>query len=104
MSTPTQQPGPSPVPSAPRTGATRRTGITVLGGSAAVSALTFVGAPWWVVAIAVVLAIVTPGAVLFVQAVVPEDSEHKRDLWLAGIRHWDRRAQRKGKQTGRNRQ
>lgn len=104
MSTPTQQPGPSPVPPAPRTGATRRTGITVLGGSAAVSALAFVGAPWWVVTIAVVLAIVTPGAILLVHAVVPEDSEHKRDLWLAWIRFRDRRAQRKDKWTSRNRQ
>jgi hypothetical protein len=81
---------------------TRRTGVTVLGGAAAISALTFVGAPWWVVAIAVVLAIVTPGAVLLVQAVVPQDSQHKRDLWLAGIRLVDRRSRRK--RTGRNRE
>ncbi|MET9785543.1 hypothetical protein [Streptomyces canus] len=104
MSTPPQQPGPPLVPSAPRTGATRRAGITALGGSAAVSTLTFAGAPWWVVAIAVVLAIVTPGVILLVQAIVPEDSEHKRDLWLAGMQHWDRRALQNGKQTGRNRQ
>ncbi|MET7729398.1 hypothetical protein [Streptomyces mirabilis] len=100
MSTPTQQPGPSPVPPVPRPGTTRVTGATVLGGGAAISALTFVGAPWWVVAIAVVLAIVTPGAILFVQAVVPQDSEHKRDLWLALIRFLERRRRRR--RTGRN--
>ncbi|MFE1075108.1 hypothetical protein ACFW5W_28315 [Streptomyces sp. NPDC058783] len=102
MSTPTQQPGSSPVPPSPRPGTTRVTGATVLGGGAAISALTFVGAPWWVVAIAVVLAIVTPGTILFVQAVVPQDSEHKRDLWLALIRFLERRRRRR--RTGRNRQ
>ncbi|MCC2276192.1 hypothetical protein LKL35_12305 [Streptomyces sp. ET3-23] len=89
MSTPTQQPGLSPVPPAPRSGVTSRTGATLLGGGTAISALTFVGAPWWAVAITVVLAIGTPGAILFVQAVVPQDSEHRRDLWLAFLdRHW----------------
>ncbi|MCX4231789.1 hypothetical protein [Streptomyces ortus] len=102
MGTPTQQPGPSPVPPTPQSGATRVKGATVLGGGAAIGALTFVGAPWWVVAIAVVLAIVTPGAILFVQAVVPQDSEHKRDLWLALIRFLERRRKRRG--TRRNRQ
>ncbi|MFE0055344.1 hypothetical protein [Streptomyces sp. NPDC059003] len=98
MSPPTQQPEPSPVPPAPRPGATRVTGATVLGGGAAISALTFVGAPWWAVAIAVGLAIVTPGTILFVQAVVPQDSEHKRDLWLALIQFLERR-----RRTSRNR-
>ncbi|MFJ1551976.1 hypothetical protein [Streptomyces sp. NPDC088246] len=102
MTTSTQQPGVSPAPPAPRAGITRKTGVTVLGGAASISTLTFVGAPWWVVAIAVVLAIVTPGGILLVQAVVPQDSEHKRDLWLAGIRLIDRRARRK--RTGRNRE
>ncbi|MFC8868019.1 hypothetical protein ACFUAC_10245 [Streptomyces sp. NPDC057148] len=91
MSTPTQQPEPYPVRPAPQRGATRVTGATVLGGGAVISALTFVGAPWWVVAIAAVLAIVTPGTILLVQAVVPQDSEHKRDLWLALIRFLERR-------------
>lgn len=102
MSTPTQQPGLSPLPPTPRPDATRVTGATVLGGGAAISALTFVGAPWWVVAIAVVLAIVTPGVILFVQAVVPQDSEHKRDLWLAPIQFLERRRRRR--RSDRNRQ
>ncbi|MFI2764897.1 hypothetical protein ACH5A3_39715 [Streptomyces echinatus] len=102
MTAPTQQPGPSPVPPAPRPGAARMTGATVLGGGTAVSALTFVGAPWWVVAIAVVLAIVTPGVILFAHAVVPQDSEHKRDLLLAFMQFLERR--RKRKRTGRNRE
>jgi len=49
------------------------------------------------------LAIETPGVILLVQAVVPEDSEHKRDLWLAWVRYRDRRAERKRGRTGRNR-
>jgi hypothetical protein len=76
----------------------------MLSGSAAVAMLTFVSAPWWMVGIAVVLAIATPGVILLVLAVVPEDSEHKRDLWLAVIRLWARRTQRKRRRTGRNRQ
>ncbi|MGW4438012.1 hypothetical protein ACWELO_19995 [Streptomyces sp. NPDC004596] len=82
------------------------TGATVLGGGAAISALTFVGAPWWVVAIAVVLAIVTPDTILFVQAIVPQDSAHKRDLWLVLIRFLERSLERRRRhrRTGRNRQ
>lgn len=102
MTTSPQQPGASPAPPAPRSGMTHRAGVTVLGRAATISALTFVSAPWWVVAITVVLAIVTPGGILLVQAVVPQDSEHKRDLWLAGMRLVDRRARRK--RIGRNRE
>ncbi|MEW2305886.1 hypothetical protein AB0958_39015 [Streptomyces sp. NPDC006655] len=102
MSTPTQQPGPPPVPPPPRMNTTRLTGTTVLSGGAVVSALTIAGAPWRVVAIGVVLAIVTPGAILFVQSVVPQDSEHKRDLWLAFMRFLERRRQRR--RNGRSRE
>jgi hypothetical protein len=42
---------------------------------------------------------VTPGVILFAQAVVPQDSEHKRDLWLAFL---ERR--RKRRRTGRDRE
>ncbi|MBI0312017.1 hypothetical protein JBF12_03005 [Streptomyces javensis] len=68
------------------------------------TALALVDAPWWVVAIAVVLAIVVPGSILLVQAFVPKDSEHRRDLWLAGLRYWDRRSQRKRQRTSRTRE
>lgn len=89
------QPGASPSPAAPRAmPGTRRAGATVLGGAATVGTLAFVGAPWWAVSIAVVLAIAVPGLILVVQAIVPEESEHKRDLWLAGLRYWDRRSRR----------
>jgi len=66
----------------------------VLGGAGAVSALALGEAPWWVVAVAVVLAIVTPGVVLLAQALLPQESDHRRDLWLAGIRLLDRRFRR----------
>ncbi|MEU8523393.1 hypothetical protein [Streptomyces sp. NPDC048577] len=89
MSTPVPQPA-RPGPAAPR-----RAGVTALGGAAAVAALVWAGAPWWAVAVAVGLAIVVPGLILFAQVVLPEDSEHKRDLWLAVLRSRDRRATRK---------
>lgn len=68
--------------------------MTALGGSAAVAALVWAGAPWWAVAFAVGLSIVVPGLILFAQVVMLEDSEHKRDLWLAVLRSRDRRALR----------
>ncbi|MFD9925761.1 hypothetical protein ACFWZK_06255 [[Kitasatospora] papulosa] len=43
------------------------------------------------VAIAVGLTTVPPGTILFIQAVVPQDSEHKRDLWLTLIQFLERR-------------
>lgn len=79
-------------PPSPRTGgAVRRAGVTVLGGTAATGALTLVNAPWRMVSFAVVLVILVPGLVLLAQVIVPEDSEHKRDLWLEWLRrHRDR--------------
>lgn len=107
MRTPTRRSGPATTPVAPRSGrATRRVGVTVLGGAAGgaatISARNLVGAPWWVVAVAVVLSIVVSGSILLAQVLIPDDSEHKRDLWLAGLRYWDRRSQRK--RTGQTRQ
>jgi hypothetical protein len=44
------------------------------------------------------------GTILFVQAVVPQESEHKRDLWLAFIRFLERilDRRRRCRRTGRN--
>jgi hypothetical protein len=64
----------------------------VLSGSAVVGALTMAGAPWEVV-VAVVAATLAVSLVLgLAQIVMPEESEHKRDLLLAWIRHRERRA------------
>ncbi|MEV4431125.1 hypothetical protein AB0K23_38510 [Streptomyces sp. NPDC049602] len=64
----------------------------MLSASAAVGALAFVGAPWWAVAVVAVLGIVMPGVILLAQVVLPEDSEHKRDLLMVALRYLDRRA------------
>lgn len=94
MSTPTHQP--KPMPASPPSGNARRAaGVTVLGGAATVGALTFVAAPWWAVAATAGLSIVMAGLILVVQATFPDNSEHRRDLWLAWVQYWDRRAVRK---------
>ncbi|MFD5728976.1 hypothetical protein GT034_06745 [Streptomyces sp. SID2563] len=61
--------------------------MTVIGGATAVGALSAAGAPWWAVTITVALAITMPGTVLLAQVLLPDTSEHKRDLWLAWLRH-----------------
>lgn len=75
-----------------RPGTTRPVAVGALGGTAIVTTLLWAGAPWWTVTIAVVLGFLIPGIVLLVQVLTPEESAHKRDLWLAWLRHRDRRA------------
>ena len=70
----------------------RRVAGGVLGASAAVTALTLAGAPWGVVAVAVAVGIGVPGLVMLLQVLVPQESEHKRDVILAWMRHRERRA------------
>jgi hypothetical protein len=94
MSTPPQQPV--------RTAGPLRAAAGVLGCGATVTALSLAGAPWWAVAIAIAAAIATPAALGLAQILIPEESAHKRDLWLAVLRHRERRAlsrqpQRRGK-------
>ncbi|TKA06368.1 hypothetical protein [Actinacidiphila oryziradicis] len=53
-------------------------------------------------AIAVAAAIVAPAALGLAQILLPEESAHRRDLWLALLRHRERRElshqpQRRGK-------
>ncbi|WP_405675438.1 hypothetical protein OG848_47375 (plasmid) [Streptomyces canus] len=64
----------------------------MVGTGAAVTALTMAGAPWWVVAIAVVVGIAVSGLLALAQTLVPEESEHRRDVLLAWMRHRERRA------------
>ncbi|MFD5728968.1 hypothetical protein ACFWMT_23095 [Streptomyces sp. NPDC058368] len=88
MSTSAQPPTQPPAPAAPRSHpTTRRVGVTVLGGATAVGALSATGAPWWAVTVTVAFAITVPGTILLAQVLLPDASEHKRDLWLAWLRN-----------------
>ncbi|MEU8772608.1 hypothetical protein [Streptomyces sp. NPDC048606] len=94
MSSPLQQSAASSTPAPPGPNGRRMLGGTVLGGGGAIGALAFVGAPWWAVAVAVVLTITAAFGILTALVLMPSDSEHKRDLWLAAMRYRDRRSQR----------
>ncbi|MEV7541012.1 hypothetical protein [Streptomyces sp. NPDC089915] len=94
MSSPLQQRAASPMLPQPGPNGRRMLGGTVLGGGGAIGALAFVGAPWWAVAVAVVLTITATFGILIALVLMPSDSEHKRDLWLAAMRYRDRRSQR----------
>ncbi len=94
MSSPLHQPAASPTPSPSGPNGRRMLGGTVLGGGGAIGVLAFAGAPWWAVAVAVVLTITAAFGILTALVLMPSDSEHKRDLWLAAMRYRDRRSQR----------
>ncbi|MGW8487463.1 hypothetical protein [Streptomyces sp. NPDC055886] len=97
MTTPTLPPGASPAPRSPAQNNGRKP-VVMLGVGAAITAITLVAAPWWVVAIVATLGILVPGVILLAQVVLPEDSEHKRDLLMAVLRYLDRRSVRKVEQ------
>ncbi|MFE4380437.1 hypothetical protein [Streptomyces cyaneofuscatus] len=97
MSTPIQRPAASPAPPPSDPSGRRMLGGTVLGGGGAIGMLAFAGAPWWAVALAIVLTIIAAFGILIALVLMPSDSEHKRDLWLAAMRYRDRRSQRTGK-------
>ncbi|MFF3656612.1 hypothetical protein [Streptomyces olivochromogenes] len=84
-------PGPQSQPPA-RRGVGRRFTGGAIGAGAAVTALTMVGAPGWAVAVAVVVGIAVLGLLALAQTLVPEESEHKRDVLLAWMRHRERQA------------
>ncbi|WP_248283048.1 hypothetical protein [Streptomyces sp. RLA2-12] len=75
-----------------RAGMGRRITGGAIGAGASVTALTMAGAPWWAVAIAVVVGIAVPGLLALAQTLIPDESEHKRDVLLAWMRHRERRA------------
>lgn len=63
----------------------RSCAVFVAGGGSVTSILALADAPWWLVAIALVLGAIASATVLLAQLVMPQESEHKRDLWLALI-------------------
>lgn len=75
-----------------RAGMGRRITGGAVGAGAAVTALTMAGAPWWAVAVAVSIGISVPGLLALAQSLVPQESEHRRDVLLAWLRHRERQA------------
>jgi len=61
-----------------------------IGAGASVSALTVAAAPWWVVAVTVIVGFAVAGLLALAQTLVPEESEHRRDVLLAWMRHRER--------------
>ncbi|MGW3377418.1 hypothetical protein [Streptomyces hydrogenans] len=90
MSVPVQPPASSPAPSPPGPNGRWMLGGTVLGGGGMTTALAFVGAPWWAVTMVAVMTILATFGIM----VLPEQSEHKRDIWLERMRYRDRREER----------
>ncbi|MEV6332233.1 hypothetical protein [Streptomyces sp. NPDC051909] len=72
-------------------------GTVMIGGGAGTGALAYAGAPWSVVAVVAVFGIVVPGLIILMMVLFPTESEHKRDIWMAFVRFWDQRGERRRK-------
>ncbi|MEV7739876.1 hypothetical protein AB0O75_49020 [Streptomyces sp. NPDC088921] len=83
----------TPIPPPTRGAGVRRAAVGVLSGSAVVGALTMASAPWEAVVATLVGTLVVSLVLGLAQIVMPQESEHKRDLWLAWMRQCERRAQ-----------
>ena len=83
----------TPVPPPARGAGVRRAAVGVLSGSAVVGALTMANAPWEAVVATLVGTLVVSLILGLAQIVMPQESEHRRDLWLAWMRQRERRAQ-----------
>ncbi|MDX3322454.1 hypothetical protein PV415_36755 [Streptomyces sp. ME03-5684b] len=85
----------APVPQEPRFGGIRPAAVSMVSGSAVVTALTLANAPWEVVIVAVLATLVVSLVLGLAKIVVPNESEHKRDLVLEYIRYRERRAKQR---------
>ncbi|MGW1008287.1 hypothetical protein [Streptomyces sp. NPDC002520] len=85
----------APVPQQPRFGGIRPAAVSMVSGSAVVTALTMANAPWKAVVLTVCATLVVSLVLGLAKIVIPEESEHKLNLLLAIIRYLERRALRK---------
>ncbi|WP_159042936.1 hypothetical protein [Streptomyces ardesiacus] len=67
--------------------------MSVVSGSAIVTALTVANAPWQAVVVTVCATLVVSLLLGLAKIVVPDESEHKRDLVLEYFRYRERRAE-----------
>lgn len=89
---PMSTPVPPSVQPPARTSSARRAAVGAISGGAVVGALTMAGAPWEAVVGTVAATLVVSLVLGLAQIVMPEESEHKRDLLLAWLRHRERRS------------
>ncbi|MFC8034588.1 hypothetical protein ACFUVU_17465 [Streptomyces griseoincarnatus] len=83
------------MPQQPRFGGARPAAVSMVSGGAVVAALTMANAPWEVVAIIVLVTLVVSLILGLAKIVVPDESEHKRDLVLEYFRYRERRAKQR---------
>ncbi|WP_199835711.1 MULTISPECIES: hypothetical protein [unclassified Streptomyces] len=69
--------------------------MSVVSGSAVVTTLTMANAPWEVVGLTVLATLVVSLVLGLAKIVVPDESEHKRDLVLEYFRYRERRAKQR---------
>ncbi|MFE5214087.1 MULTISPECIES: hypothetical protein [unclassified Streptomyces] len=81
----------APVPQQSRVGGIRPAAVSMVSGSAVVTALTMANAPWKVVVLTVCATLVVSLVLGLAKIVIPEESEHKLNLLLALIRYFERR-------------
>ncbi|MGV9503914.1 hypothetical protein ACWDQ0_37210 [Streptomyces sp. NPDC003642] len=85
----------APVPQQSRFGGVRPAAVSVVSGSAVVTALTMANAPWQAVVGTVCATLMVSLLLGLAKIVVPDESEHKRDLLLAYFHHRERRAKQR---------
>ncbi|GHD35553.1 hypothetical protein GCM10010313_83000 [Streptomyces violarus] len=85
----------APVPQQSRFGGMRPAAVSAASGGAVVTALTMANAPWQAVVGTVCATLVVSLLLGLAKIVVPDESEHKRDLLLAYFRYRERRAKQR---------
>ncbi|MBX9367102.1 hypothetical protein [Streptomyces sp. WAC04114] len=85
----------APVSQQSRFGVARQAAVSMVSGGAVVAVLTMANASWEVVAIIVLVTLVVSLILGLVKIVVPDESEHKRDLVLEYFRYRERQAKQR---------
>jgi uncharacterized membrane protein len=85
----------APVSQQSRFGGIRPAAVSVVSGGAVVGALTMANAPWEAVVVTLLVTLVVSLVLGLAKILVPEESEHKRDLLLAYFRYRERRAKQR---------
>lgn len=90
----------APVSQQSRVGGIRPAAVSMVGGSAVVTALTVANAPWKAVVLTVCATLVVSLVLGLAKIVIPEESEHKLNLLLALIELRKHSRRRRSRATG----